>query len=606
MMIQRFQELLLLPLENKTNKLGVCFLILGAMSVGGCALNKPALQSAASENKPAPVFEPSPALLASPADTLEAVASVDFEAIEHEVTFVASEERQTADEWIATAAPLASIAMDDNPPAADIAPTDIESLDVVKPNLWHRFHQGLTWSHASNARIQVEKKWYAKNTKYIERVINRGAPYLFHIVDQLERNDMPVELALLPIVESAYQPFAFSHGRATGIWQFIPSTGRLYGLKQNWWYDGRRDIVASTDAALTFLKRLEGDFDGDWLHALAAYNAGPGRVSRAIKRNAKKGKSTSYWDLTLPRETHHYVPKLLALLEIMRDPQAHGFELPPVDDEPQFEVVDIRKQLDLSRAAEMADISVEQMYLYNPGFNRWATDPDGPHRLVIPKDNADRFKTELAQLPDSERITWTRHKIKPGETLSTIARKYKTSVSHLKKVNGLNRNLIRAGKNLMIPGPGASDSTYVYSASQRLRTAQSKGKGEKHIHRVRSGDTLWGLSNKYNASVRKIAKWNNMGTRSPLRIGQKLVIWRPSSKKSTTSSLPTTVNASFSPAIQTIRYTVKRGDSLDRIAQRFNIRVADLFRWNSGLKNAKYIQPGQKIRVKLDVRQQSG
>ena len=546
------------------------------------------------EAQPSPPVEP----VQDAPEIVQAPANTDISSPQNAIN--------SADEWIALQPVVEPIAAPAGPPAAELSAADVTEHGVAKQNIWHEFREQLTWNYPSNKRIAAEKKWFVKHPDYLVRVFNRGSPYFAYIVSELQKNNIPIELALLPVVESAYQPFAFSHGRATGIWQFIPSTGRLYGLKQNWWYDGRRDIVASTAAAIAFFTRLNADFKGDWLHSLAAYNAGPGRVQRAIKRNKKKGLPTSFWDLKLPKETRHYVPKLLALIEVMSDPAAYGLTLPAIDTHPQFQIVDIRKQLDLSRAAKMADITIEQMYLLNPGFNRWATDPDGPHRLLIPTENREKFELALAKLPDSERITWTRHKIKPGDTLSTIARRYKTTVSHLKKVNRLKKNTIRAGRNLMIPGPGAADSSYTYSASQRLQNAQSRGSGHKHIHTVRKGDTLWALANRYNSSVRKIAKWNNFASREPLKLGQKLVIWQKSPSDTHTVANASTMDVSFSPALQTIRYTVKRGDSLDRIARRFNIRVADLFRWNSGLKKSKYIQPGQKIRVKLDVRQQSG
>src|SRR5690606_25387789 len=196
--------------------------------------------------------------------------------------------------------------------------------------------------------------------------------YLHHIDEQADARDMPLELVLLPIVESAFDPFAYSHGRASGPWQFIPSTGKHFGLEQDWWADQRRDIVASTEAALTYLQQLADRFDGDWLLALASYNAGAGNVSRAITRNRNAGKPTDYWSLQLPRETMAYVPKLLALAQIVRDPEQFGLDVPAIADEPYFTSIDVGGQIDLAQAAEMADISLEELYLLNPAFNRWA------------------------------------------------------------------------------------------------------------------------------------------------------------------------------------------------------------------------------------------
>ena len=469
---------------------------------------------------------------------------------------------------------------------------------LVEADLWSRFDRQLSWQYPMNRRTEAEKKWFLNNTDYIERVFKRGSPYLYHIVNELESNGMPVELALLPVIESAYQPFAFSHSRASGIWQFIPSTGRLYGLKQNWWYDGRRDIIAATGAAIAFFKYLDEQFDGDWLHALAAYNAGPGRVQRAIKRNKKLGKPTSFWHLDLPRETQNYVPRMLALVDIMQKPSYYGIELPDVENKPVFQKVDIGQQIDLARVASMANMDIEELYRFNPGFNRWATDPDGPHNLLIPVANTERFKSALAVLPESQRITWVRHKIRSGENLGTIARRHKISVSYLKKVNELSSNLIRVGDILMIPSESKS--------SNILAQHTPRGAGVRHIHQVARGDTLWGLANRYNTSVKQLSRWNNIGTKSPIRPKQKLVVWLPRSKSSQEFSYQVLPNKASIPALKYIHYRVRRGDSLDRIARKFNIKVADLLHWNSGLDKSKYIHPGQKIYLRLDVRNQSG
>ncbi|MEM7294731.1 MAG: transglycosylase SLT domain-containing protein [Pseudomonadota bacterium] len=307
--------------------------------------------------------------------------------------------------------PASLVSLERPAPASQAIKAD--RLSVYRPNLWHHIRENMRWEYASNERIEAQLKWFARHPSYINRVVERSKPYLFHIVMELQKNDMPVELALLPVVESAFQPFAYSFGRATGLWQFIPSTGKAFGLKQNWWYDGRRDVVASTDAAIRFFTELHDEFSGDWLHALAAYNAGPAKVRRAIRRNSKKGASTSYWDLRLPRETHNYVPKLLAIVELVKNASLHQIELPPVETEPYFATVNIGAQLDLSRAAEMANTDIEELYLLNPGFNRWATAPDGPHRLLVPIDQRENFVTALRSLPEDQRISWTRHTIKP-------------------------------------------------------------------------------------------------------------------------------------------------------------------------------------------------
>src|SRR5690606_19652767 len=256
---------------------------------------------------------------------------------------------------------------------------------------------------------------------------------------------MPEDLALLPIVESAYHPFALSPSRASGIWQFIPGTGRRFGLKQNWWYDGRRDIVAATRAALDYLEELHREFDGDWLLALAAYNSGERNVARAVERNRSAGKAIDFWSIAahLPRETRGYVPSLLAVAQLLAEADEYGVRWLAIDNEPYFEIVELDGQIDLATAAGLAGIDIDQLYTLNPGFNQWATDPDGPHALLVPAERASAFRAGLATLPPDQRMAWRRHEIARGETLAAIARKYGTSVDALQQTNSLKGYLIR-------------------------------------------------------------------------------------------------------------------------------------------------------------------
>ena len=407
------------------------------------------------------------------------------------------------------------------------------------------------------------------------------------------------EMALLPIVESAFLPFAYSHGRAAGIWQFIPSTGKMFGLKQNWWYDGRRDVYASTKAALDYLQKLHKTFDGDWLLALAAYNSGQGTVGRAIRKNRANGKPTDYWNLHLPKETKGYVPKLLALSNIVANPEKYKVALTPIEDEPHFEKVTTGGQIDLALAAELAGLKTEALYNLNPGFNRWATDPDGPHYLLLPNENAQQFKDGVAKLADNERVKWVRHKIKSGESLLVIARKYQTTVDLLQDTNKLRGNMIRAGQHLLVPTATRHMSKYKQSADARKKTIQQRPRnGHKLNHKVVGGDTLWDLSRTYKVNVRDLAKWNAMAPRDPLMLGQNLVIW---SKQPTTTSR----SGAMEIPLQKINYRVRQGDSLARIAQKFQVTVSNLQRWNK-LNTQKYLQPGQKITLYVDVTQQSG
>ncbi len=482
----------------------------------------------------------------------------------------------------------------------------IEEAPAQPDDLWTRIRAGYGLPDKDHPRVKSDINWYAKHQAYLDRTFTRGSPYLHYIVEQVEARNMPLEIALLPVVESAFQPFAYSHGRASGIWQFIPGTGRLYGLKIDWWYDGRRDIYAATDAALTYLQRLHKTFDGDWLLALAAYNAGQGNVRKAIRKNKKQGKGITFWELSskLPKETRGYVPKLLAISAVVADPHAHGVTLKDIPNQPVLAQVDITSQLDLAIAADMADMPLEELYTLNPAFNRWATSPSGPHHLLLPLEKVESFQQKLAELPPEKRVKWVRHKIKDGENLGYIAQRYKTTVSTIRRTNKIRGNMIRAGKHLLIPVASRATHTYALSADQRLKAKQNTPKGgNKNTHIVQNGDTLWDLSMAHKVPVRSLASWNGMAPTDTLRLGQKLVIW----SKRTTSTADTTImppnsSPSLSALTRKINYRVRNGDSLARISQKFNVSVTQLKKWNPDARG-KYIQPGQRLVLYVDVTQ---
>lgn len=473
-------------------------------------------------------------------------------------------------------------------------------LSSSEDDVWKRISNGMTFSKQSYPRLQSHINWYQRNQDYVDRMTERATPYLHFIVEEVERRGMPSEIALLPIVESAFQPFAYSRGRASGIWQFIPATGRLYGLKQNWWYDGRRDIYKSTHAALNYLQKLHKEFNGDWLLALAAYNSGEGTVHKAIRKNKRRGKKTDFWSLHLPRETRGYVPRLIAISQIVHDPAKYNLKFNPIKNDQYFTRVDIKGQLDLALAADMAGISMDELYRLNPAFNRWATSPKGPHKLLLPVDKKTGFTEKLAALPKEKRMRWIRHRIRQGDTLGQIAEKYHTTASVIRRSNKIRGNMIRAGRNLIIPVASKSRGRYALSVGQRLASVQHTPRsGHKIFHTVRRGDTLWDISMLYKVSVHRLAKWNAMATRDTLRLGQRLVIWTKIRKVSLLQT-----PSRHSGVQQVIRYVVRKGDSLARIASRFKVSVAQLLRWNS-LKRYKHIQPGQRLKLFVDVTRQS-
>ena len=518
--------------------------------------------------------------LHQPANTSRAKASQDVVVSEPNTTFPI-EERPTL---LAASQPLTGILVS--------AYTVPETSD-----LWEQLRREFQLPEQDNKRIRIQRNWYTKHPAYIQRVTERAKRYGWHIQQQLKQRNMPAEIALLPIVESAFDPFAYSHGRAAGLWQFVPATGKRFGLKQDWWYDGRRDIQDSTTAALDYLQYLNKRFKGDWLLALAAYNSGEGTVSKAQRKNRKKGKPVGFWDLDLPKETRAYVPKLIALKQLVEAPAAYGIKLEAVPNRPYFEVVDTGAQIDLAVAADLAGIELDALYRLNPGFNQWATSPDGPHRLLIPVDHADTFRQAIADLPPEKRIQWVRHKVKKGETLSHISRHYHTTVAALKTANDLNNSSIRVGKYLMVPVSSQGQDNYRLSARQRLKRKQNSTRnGHKTQHRVSNGDTFWDLSKQYKVSVRKLAAWNGMAPGDPLRIGQKLVVW---------VNQPTSATLHPGSQARPIHYTVRKGDSLARISSRFKVTVTDLRKWNA-LRKGRYLQPGQRLKLYVDVTRQTG
>lgn len=496
-------------------------------------------------------------------------------------------------------APELRAAAQDAREALDNPSQQASAVPEETPDLWHRLRNGFALDHSvDNKRVRDQLNWYAKHPKYINRVVDRGSRYLHHILSETEKRGLPSEFALLPVVESAFDPFAYSHGRAAGLWQFIPSTGKYFGLTQSWWHDDRRDVISATDAALTYLERLANRFDGDYTLALAAYNSGGGTVSSAMRRNRKANRPQDFWSLRLPQETRHYVPKLIALAKIFDDPQAYGITLPTLDDEPYFEVVKTGSQLDLAQAAKLAGVDIDEIYLLNPSYNRWATNPDGPHRLLVPRQNAEQFRHALAEIPPSKRVSWRNYKVRSGDSLIRIAHRFSTTPSVIRQVNKLNGDMIRIGQRLMIPSASKGSDAYALSASQRLeRKQQRKRDGNKVRYTVRRGDTFWDIAREHRVTVREVAGWNSMAPGDPLIPGKELVIWSKTTQPTIMASNSTRGKA----MVRKVGYRVRKGDSLSTIASRFSVNVRDIASWND-LNTSRYLQPGQSLVLYVDIR----
>lgn len=521
---------------------------------------------------------------------------------------------------ISTTAPAATsassaVSVDSGTPIPDLHDTaplihwqdlSVTPADVKYGNLWNYLGTHLSLSDdQGDGRVQGELNWFVHHGAYLQRVAIRARPYLYYIVQQLRARKMPLDIALLPVVESAFDPFAYSRARAAGLWQFIPGTGRRWGLKQNWWYDGRRDIVASTRAALDHLQALHKEFNGNWLLALAAYDSGSGTVSWAIKRNERLGLPTDFWHLDLPAETRAYVPRLLAICRLVAKSGHYGVQLPVISNKPYLAQVNVGGQIDLATAARLAAISNQQMSLLNPGFNRWATDPDGPYTLLVPLDKKAHFKTALANLAPHDRVQWATHVVRHGDTLGGLAYHYDTTVAVLRQLNGIRGNLIRLHQTLLIPASRQTLANVALVAEARMAEhrygrAQHAYNG-RIIHRVRNGESLWTIARRYGVDVASLAHWNRLNSRSILRVGQRLIVWPHRALRVYTAYVG---GPDKTDVQRTIYYTVHEGDSLYSISSRFRVSIADIANWNR-INEHNFLHAGQLLKLYVDVADQS-
>lgn len=474
-----------------------------------------------------------------------------------------------------------------------------------------RIRAGYALEDVQNWAIDREVEGYRAKPDFLDRTFRRGARYLHYIVGEIEKRGMPMEIALLPVVESAFNPVAYSRSRASGLWQFIPSSGKHYGLDQNWWIDERRDVIESTQAALNYLQYLHDYFNGDWYLAIAAYNGGEGTVSSAVARNAAAGRPTDFFSLDLRPETRDYVPKLLAMRRIIGNPSMYGLSFASIPNTPYFAVVDPGRQVNLGEVADLVGISRDDMFALNPAFNRMTTPPEGPYRLLLPVDRAEAFRQALASPEGTSTIAVaavappppTRHTVKRGETLSSIARKYGAEMAAIREANGMRGSTIHPGEVLTIPVAGGSAATLAAVAPPREDIAAqlpehqkpAADTGKSHTYVVRQGDTLWGVARRNGVTVPALAAANDLTPKSGLTVGARLKI--PGGGTGAAGS------ASKDSAHMT--YTVRRGDTLSEIADRFNVSVRELMSWNR-LRQSSALRTGQRLVLYVDSNRQNG
>lgn len=496
-------------------------------------------------------------------------------------------------------------------------------INIGSDDLWQRIKDGYAMPDSTSDLVANHENWYSSRPDYVRRMVERSQKYLFHIVEEVQKRGMPTEIALLPMIESAYNPQAYSSGRASGIWQFIPSTGKHFGLKQNWWVDNRRNVTIATDAALTYLQKLHAMF-GAWDLALAAYNAGEGTVGRAIERNRKLGLPTDYESLNLPPETKNYVPKLQAIKNLMTNPGNYGLKIQTIANTAYFTKVSAPSQIDAHLAAKLAEISDDEFLALNPSYNRPViTSNGGKHELLLPILSAQTFRTNLAAY-NKPLVSWQTYYAKRGELMDKIATKFGIQVAQLRDVNDLPaQKKIKNASTILVPNGNRSDlnvkevadasqstdsindiSTEQGSANLNLATmdaasaennaANNKDEPEPAkqanlTHKVKKGEVLQSIAKHYGVSVKQIVASNSLKN-NRVQAGQLLTIKTIEPSKTTKVAS----NSSNRP-VKDKTYIVKRGDTLNSIAQKFDVAIIDIKRWNKIINS--HIQPGHRLVV---------
>ncbi len=427
---------------------------------------------------------------------------------------------------------------------------ELESLPPPADDLWERIRGGYAMPNLDDPYVTKWEEWYSSRPDYVARMIERSRRYLYYIVVEVQQRGMPLEIALLPMVESAYNPIALSSARAAGIWQFMPSTGTHYGLKQNWWFDSRRDVIAATDGALNYLQKLYAQFN-DWQLALAAYNWGEGNVAKAIERNQRAGKPTDYASLSMPDETRNYLPKLQAVKNIINNPGKYNLDIADIPDAPYFAVIKTNRAMDVKRAAELAEMSVEEFRYLNPHHNRPVIAGADEYAILLPIDKAEVFAAKL-ELTDQPLVSWQAYRLRTGETLPQVAARFGLSTETLQAVNGIGaRARVPVGHTLLVPSQQAAPGS-----DQQLTQAvfTTVPQGRTFYYRVNRGDTLASVAARYAVTTADLRRWNNLN-QNALKVGMQLRVTSDLAPNAATSkratggpAKPSRVNAKSKPA----------------------------------------------------------
>ena len=416
-------------------------------------------------------------------------------------------------------------------PLSELAPAELASRAVapLEPpaDLWARIRTGFAMPDLQTDLVRHHEQWYGSRPEYLQRMTDRSRKYLFHIVEELERRNMPAELALLPFIESAFNPQAVSSARAAGMWQFMPATGKDFDLKQNVFRDDRRDVLASTRAALDYLQRLYGMF-GDWHLALAAYNWGEGSVGRAIARNQRAGQGTRYTDLPMPNETRNYVPKLQAMKNLVADPERFRVDLPVIENHPYFQTVTLTRDMDVQLAARLADVSLDDFKALNPQHHRPVILAAGTPEILLPWDNANVFKRNFEAYTEGKLASWTAWSVPATLSAADAARRVGMSEAELRAVNAIPpRMLIKAGSVLIVPRRNAGDDVGSHVADNGQLRLEPVVTTRRTVVKAGRNETISSLARRYKLSAVQVAEWNDLGVNSALKLGQQVVLHLP-------------------------------------------------------------------------------
>jgi membrane-bound lytic murein transglycosylase D len=467
------------------------------------------------------------------------------------------------------------------------------------PNVFDRIRLGYGLPDMSEPAIDRSVKFFAGKPDFLDRTFERAERYLYYVSRELEARHMPLELSMLPVIESAYNPYAFSRARAAGVWQFIAPTATRHQVRVNWWQDGRRDIVDSTRAALDYLSELNVMFNGDWLLAIAAYNCGELNVQRAIDRNKAAHLPTDFWHLKLPGETRGYVPALLAMARIVANPDAYGLEFSPIANKPFFAQVEVGGQIDLRVAAAILGIPEEELHALNPAFNRWATDPGGPHHLLVPAQAAQQFAEVVASLTPDQRMPVEHYVIGPNDTIDKLARARDIPVATIRELNGIPAMEFLVGSEILLP------AMQITPLRAGLVIESELGPRNRHAKSwvVKRGETLASISRHTGVPIAELARLNGLATKARLHPGAHLIV--EATERARAHGRKGGKLAAAAPAEpRRVSYVVRRGDTLHGISRKFAVSIAKLREWNR--ISGSDVHKGQKLVLFLGREQDYG